>query len=168
MRLVHKYLLPLALVAIAACNNESGSGTNPGDTTVVAADTTTSATKSTVPDASALAGCYSVIHGRDTSTLQLEVKGVNVTGPLVYSLYEKDRNDGTLQAEVKDNLLTGWYFFKSEGIMSVRQVIWKIHDGQLWPGMGEMRSNKDSLLFKNAATLQYDSTHPFTKVPCVL
>ncbi len=161
-----KILLLAGLAVIMSCNNSDKDKDASGTDSPAAAEPAPLLTPA--EKAAALAGCYSVVHNRDTSSLQLEVNGTNVTGPLTYILYEKDKNDGTIQAEVSGDLLTGWYFFKSEGIMSVRQVIWKIHKNELWPGMGEMRSSKDTLLFKDPSSLQYDSTHPFVKVPCML
>ncbi len=166
MRLIMLFIAFAGLAGMSACNNNAEKKETATDS-VIAANT---APSTTTPEqkAAALAGCYSVIHGRDTSSLQLEVHGTSVTGPLQYMLYEKDKNDGTIQAEIKGDLLTGWYFFKSEGLMSVRQVIWKIDGSQLWPGMGEMKSNKDTLYFAQPDNLQFDTTHPFKKVPCML
>lgn len=166
MRLIMLSIAFAGIAGMSACNNAEQKETVKDS---VAADNTLPPPPSTPEErAAALAGCYSVIHGRDTSSLQLDVRGSAVTGPLSYMLYEKDKNTGTIQAEIKDDLLTGWYFFKSEGIMSVRQVIWKIHGADLWPGMGEMKSNKDTLSFVNPNNLQFDTTHPFKKVPCML
>lgn len=157
------FILLMAIAGISACNNAEQKETGKDSSATVNVPPPTPEEK-----AAALAGCYSVIHNRDTSSLQLEVSGTSVTGPLSYMLYEKDKNVGTIQAEVKEDLLTGWYFFKSEGIMSVRQVIWKINGTQLWPGMGEMKSNKDTLYFTQPEKLQFDTSHPFKKVPCML
>lgn len=69
-----------------------------------------------LPD-SLSSGCYSQIAGRDTANLQIENKGGSVSGALSYNIFQKDRNDGTLQGEMSGDILMGWYLFKSEGII---------------------------------------------------
>ena len=83
-------------------------------------------------------GCFSQVVKSDTALLQMENNKGNVTGALTYDFYQKDRNDGTLQAEQTGDIINGWYLFKSEGIMSVRQVAWKINGNELWPAIGEV------------------------------
>lgn len=157
-----KPLLAGILLIATACNNstEKTVTAGTGDTTVISVT-------SAAPDSS-LSGCYSLIVKRDTATLQLQTKGINITGPLTYNFYEKDRNDGTFQGEVKDNVLTGWYIFRSEGVVSVRQVIWKINNDKLLPATGDMIQRGDTLLFSEPDKLKYDSTGAFMKVPCVI
>ena len=149
----------------AACNNPGDKISDAGS----AADTTVPQRPSatTALDTS-LAGCYSSTFKRDTAALQIETKGAVVSGPLSYSLFEKDRNDGNFQGEVNGDVLSGWYLFKSEGIMSVRQVAWKIKGTNLWPATGEMMQRGDTMIFKSMDRLQYDSLHPFIKIACVL
>jgi hypothetical protein len=113
-------------------------------------------------------GCYVQIAGRDTANLQIENKDSSVTGSLSYNIFQKDRNDGTLQAEISGDILTGWYLFKSEGIISVRQVAWKINGDELWQGTGEVAQKNDTMFFSNPDRLLYDSTRPFKKVACII
>jgi hypothetical protein len=91
-----------------------------------------------------------------------------VNGSLSYNIYQKDRNDGTLQAELAGNIISGWYLFKSEGVISVRQVSWKINADDLWPAIGEMIQKNDTAMFVQPDKLQYDSSRPFKKVPCII
>ena len=139
-------ILGSALLLLAvACTNA------PVKETAVSGSDSTSVDSTTVksPADSIMTGCYSWISNRDTATLQLIVKGANISGPLTYRIYEKDRNDGTFTGEVADGVLTGWYLFRSEGVMSVRQAIWKIQpNGELWPAQGEMRQSNDSSYFR--------------------
>ena len=123
--------------------------------------------KEMIPD-SLYSGCYAQIAGRDTANLQIENKGGSVSGALSYSIFQKDRNDGTLQAERSGDFLTGWYLFKSEGIISVRQVAWKIKGSELWPGTGGMMERNDTMFFSLPDKLQFDSTRSFKKVDCIL
>jgi hypothetical protein len=147
----------------------SGSCNNEGKTTSeIKQDSIKGETvKKEIPD-SLTSGCYSQIAGRDTANLQIENKGGSVGGELSYTIFQKDRNDGTLQGEMSGDILTGWYLFKSEGIMSVRQVAWKTKGTELWPGTGEMIEKNDTMFFSFPDKLQYDNTRPFKKVDCIL
>ena len=150
----------LMILSTGACNND---GRIPAEIT---ADTVITSSVATVDSLSS--GCYSQIIKRDTSLLQIEQKANTVTGALSYNIFQKDRNDGTLQADVSGDIITGWYLFKSEGIISVRQLSWKINGDELWPGMGEVIQKNDTMLFAQPDKLQYDSTRPFKKVACII
>lgn len=151
-------LLGLLLIG-GSCNNNGNSSVETNSDTV--------ANKVVVTD-SLSSGCYSQIAQRDTSLLQLENKDSIINGTLSYNIYQKDRNDGTLQADIEGNIINGWYIFKSEGVISVRQVAWKINGDELWPATGEIVQKNDTAMFAQPEKLRYDSVHPFKKVPCII
>lgn len=158
-----KAMLFLGFVMLfGSCNNEGKSSSE------IKGDSTRHETVTEMITDTLAPGCYAQLAGRDTANIQLESKGSNITGTLSYAIFQKDRNDGTLQAEMSGDILTGWYLFKSEGIISVRQVSWKIKGSQLWPGTGEMVEKNDTMFFSLPDKLQYDSTRPFKKVDCIL
>jgi hypothetical protein len=161
---IRNWFAAAALSLLFACNNPGEKISDSGTAT----DTIPGASSTSAGIDTTLAGCYSSIINKDTSAMQIETKGAVVSGPLSYNIFEKDRNDGNFQGEVRGNILTGWYLFKSEGMMSVRQVAWKINGRSLWPGYGEVTQKGDTMLFKNIDQLRFDSTRPFTKVPCTL
>ena len=152
-------LLGLFFIA-GSCNNEGKPAAEINNDTVVNNITT-------VVD-SISAGCYSQIVERDTSLLQFENRNNQINGSLSYNFYQKDRNDGTLQAEIAGDTIKGWYLFKSEGIISVRQVLWKVNGDELWPAKGEVIQKNDTTLFAQPDKLKFDKAHPFKKVPCVI
>lgn len=154
-------LLGLFLLA-GSCNNKGKSSAEINSDTVVNKTATTTITDS-LPS-----GCYSQIVQRDTSLLQLVNRDSNINGSLSYKIYQKDRNDGTLQADIDGNVISGWYIFKSEGIVSVRQIAWKINRDELWPAIGEVIQRNDTARFAQPDKLRYDSLRPFKKVPCII
>ncbi|MEP7373364.1 MAG: hypothetical protein ABI675_08200 [Chitinophagaceae bacterium] len=159
---VKNIVLPAFLMLFASCNNEGKTSTE------IKVDSSNQET-TTKPISDALSsGCYSQIAGRDTASLQIENKDSSINGSLSYAIFQKDRNDGTLQAEITGDILKGWYLFKSEGIISVRQVAWKIKGKELWPGTGEVVEKSDTVVFSFPDKLQYDSTRPFKKVNCII
>lgn len=155
----NKALLGLVFL-LASCNDEAKTSSAEPN-----ADSITTG-KGKVADIAA-AGCYTQVLERDTASLQIETKGNRITGSLTYNIYGKDRNDGTIQADRIGDIIRGWYLFKSEGIISVREVAWKINGEELWPGIGEVTQRKDTTLFVQPDRLQYDSSRPFKKVPCI-
>jgi hypothetical protein len=150
------------VMLFSSCNNEGKSSSE------IKSDFTLNEPATEAITDSVVSGCYAQIAGRDTANIQIESKGSNITGTLSYAIFEKDRNDGTLQAEISGGLLTGWYLFKSEGIISVRQVSWKVKGNELWPGTGEMYERNDTMFFSLPDKLQYDSSRAFKKVDCIL
>lgn len=164
MQIIKKYVLCSLLIAVAC--NSGGEKINDQDS-LAQTDTTIVSTPVNKKD-STIGGCYSQIINRDTANLQIQINDGNITGPLTYNIYQKDRNDGSIKAEIADSLITGWYLFKSEGIISVRQVIWRIKPGQLWPAIGEMIQRNDTTMFANPDKLQFDNKIPFIKVKCVV
>jgi len=148
------------ILLIGSCNDE---GKTSSSVQLDSANITKTAGADT-----AVSGCFSQVVRNDTALLQVENNKGNVTGVLTYNYYQKDRNDGTLQAEQTGDIIKGWYLFKSEGIMSVREVSWKINGNELWPAVGELAEKNDTAVFAQPDKLKYDSTNAFRKVPCII
>ena len=119
------------------------------------------------PD-SLLQGCYSYINNRDTASLQMGMDKNNLSGSLSYNLEGKDHNDGTFQGEIRGDRLELWYLFRSEGVMSVRQEIFKILPGKLVPANGAVTVRNDTAMFTDPSRVNFDTTRAFVKVPCVI
>jgi hypothetical protein len=164
MQIRKKYLSAILVMAIA-CNNITG---KVEDTVSVEKTDTLNATAPVNPGDTTIGGCYTQLFKKDTVNLQIDIKGNNATGPLTYKLYQKDMNDGSIKAEVTDSIITGWYLFRSEGILSIRQVAWRIKPGQLWPAVGEVIQRNDTTVFADPASLKYDGARPFVKIKCIL
>ncbi len=154
-------LICCSIVLIAACNNVSKN--TAGNVDSIPGAEATAATTDTLEQ-----GCYSYIYQKDTASMQVEVHGPHVTGSLKYKFFEKDQNDGTFEGEVKNGILSGWYLFRSEGVMSVRQVAWRIRGNRLEPGYGPETQRNDTAMFANPATVVFDTLTPFLKAPCII
>ena len=153
-------ILPGVILLIGSCNDE-------GKTSSSVLRDSANNSKTAVAD-TAVSGCFSQVVKSDTALLQVENNKGNVTGVLTYDYYQKDRNDGTLQAEQTGDIIKGWYLFKSEGIMSVRQVAWKINGNELWPATGELAEKNDTTVFAEPDKLKFDSANAFRKIPCII
>jgi len=113
-----------------------------------------------------LAGCYQMILKRDTATLQLAVKDTTVTGDLRYDWYERDGNTGTLNGVLRNDRIYADYTFQSEGTTSVREVIFKIENGTLLQGFGNLKEEKGKVIFQEPDNLQFQTANPFFKIAC--
>ncbi len=111
------------------------------------------------------AECYVMANGKDSATLQLTLSGVSFSGRLIYNLFQKDKNEGEISGIVNDTLLLGNYTFMSEGMTSIREVVFKLKDGKLYEGFGEVIEKANGVSFTDITKLQYHPV-PFIKVSC--
>lgn len=151
---------------IIACNNSGGSTNN--DDSAANGPVEVDIIPQAPPVDSTIQGCYSMINNRDTASLQLIIKDSTISGSLSYNLYQKDRNTGSFQGEIVDGMLLAWYMFKSEGVMSVRQEVFKIGKDELWPATGEVSVRNDTAYFTKPDQLKFDSARAFKRVQCAL
>lgn len=112
--------------------------------------------------------CYLGIFKNDTLSMQLVVKGSQVTsGNLSYHRFEKDKNEGTLVGELKGDTLLAVYTFQSEGKTSVREVAFLKKETTYIEGFGESTENDSGkVTFKNTKLLQFNSQNALSKVAC--
>lgn len=108
-------------------------------------------------------GLYNYMKNGDTVTLQLTVDGNKVNGNLMYALKEKDRNSGTFVGEIKDGILLANYTFSSEGVLSERQVAFKLTETSAVEGYGDVEQINAKMVFKDPANLEYDKGFLLTK-----
>ena len=153
-------LLSMIVAATTACNNKDQ-----------AQETVTPSTDTPVDDSHIsitpipLDGCYRMVINRDTARMRLNVVDSLVTGELKYHWFEKDRNEGSVKGVIRDSLLILDYTFRSEGTLSVRQVVFKLAGTSLVEGQGYMTTH-DTVRYKDIYQLQYQYAYPFIKISC--
>ncbi|KAA5533953.1 putative periplasmic lipoprotein [Paenimyroides baculatum] len=108
-------------------------------------------------------GMYNYQENGTTVTLQLMVDGNKASGNLMYALKEKDRNSGTFIGEIKDGILLADYTFSSEGVLSERQVAFKLTETSAVEGYGDVEQINGKMVFKDPANLEYDKGLVLTK-----
>jgi len=89
-----------------------------------------------------------------------------VNGKLSYNLVGKDKNEGTLIGNMKGDTLIADYTFSSEGMSSVRQVVFLQKDGTLIEGYGDVVTTNDKVTFKDKSKLKFDQKNALAKVDC--
>jgi hypothetical protein len=110
--------------------------------------------------------CYKYINSNDTIILKTIYINGFVTGTLVYNLYQKDKNMGTIQGQMKGELLIADYSFISEGVQSVRQVAFKKHGKTFIEGYGETEYKKGKTTFKNIDSLDFNHSIVLSGIDC--
>jgi hypothetical protein len=113
-----------------------------------------------------LAGCYAIQNGKDSASLSIELRDSTVSGNLVYLLHEKDSNRGTIKGVLRDSLIYADYTFSSEGMTSVREVIFKVQPDQLLEATGDRTEQAGRIVYTKSTALNFSVMPPFRKVAC--
>ena len=157
-----KLLTLLFLLSIISCNEDKPVSTT--DTGKVHSNTAnTFDTSARLVD---LNGCYEMTLNRDTASMKLNIADTTVNGQLVYDWSEKDGNVGTITGVLKDSLIYADYTFESEGLTSVREVIFKLTDTLLQQAVGDLTEKDNKIIYKDKTKLDFNTMPPFIKVPC--
>lgn len=134
-------IIALSLIVFASCNTEK----KQESTTKTEVKTTQTET------------CYQ--HTKDSSTIRLNVI-INdniITGNLTYDYYQKDKSKGTIKGQLKCDTLFADYTFMSEGVESVREVVFiKIANGWV-EGYGEIDDKDGKVTFKDRSKITFDN-----------
>lgn len=155
-------IMVIAIFLAAGCNPSSENV----DTSKTAKDTTSIDSTSLNNVFTGLAGCYVSTIKKDTANLKLNLNKEDVSGNLVYKRFETDGNVGTIKGKVKDSLIIADYTFQSEGVTSVREVVFKIQGEKLIEGYGDITMKGDTARFRNVSALKFQEGQPFVKEAC--
>ncbi len=119
------------------------------------------------PDETVIENCYIGILKKDTVSMKLDLKGSKVSGDLIYNHFEKDKNTGKLEGVMKGDTLIANYIFMSEGISSIRQVVFLRNGNTLTEGYGAVANTNDGkVVFKDLSNVKFDTKTVLSKVDC--
>lgn len=113
--------------------------------------------------------CFRYVVGHDTAYTTLTIRDNAVSGPLVYKWYQKDWNQGEVSGRLEGNIIRGDYRFMSEGIESVREVIFKLENDRLIEGYGQLDERNSKVIFRNPSQVTFPEGERgivFHKVDC--
>lgn len=165
---MQQLILFLCILFFAACNSNTS-----GDATTLSEGATegtvhagAGSTINTNAAPFVLEGCYEMTLKKDSAFLQLHVADTLVSGTLEFNFHEKDRNTGSLRGVLRNNLIIADYTFQSEGITSVRELVFQIHNNTLLQGFGDLQEQDGKLVFQDKNKVQYHTNNPFIKVAC--
>lgn len=111
-------------------------------------------------------GCYELVMRQDTASIELHLKDSIVTGNLIYDWNEKDSNTGTIKGVMRGNLIYVDYSFVSEGITTVRELIFKLEGLLLQQGVGDLDEQNNKIVYRSKSNLDFNVMPPFMKVDC--
>lgn len=162
------FLYAFLIALLLACNNNNKPATtdlqdavSEGSVHAGAGDTIATGAQPFV-----LTGCYEMTLKKDSAFLDLQVVDTFITGSLTFNFFEKDKNSGTLKGVLRNDRIVADYTFQSEGVTSVREVIFMIEDGTLLQAYGELKEQGGKLVFADKENLQFQKPNPFIKVDC--
>ncbi len=110
--------------------------------------------------------CYQYINDKDSIFLKVQIKETEVQGDLTYSLYEKDRNQGTFRGTIVGDSLFAEYNFESEGNNSTREIFFVKTDSGLTEGYGPVTQESGKTKFKNRDSLKLNTDILLKRVSC--
>jgi len=109
-------------------------------------------------------GTYVANLSKDIYTLKISSQdGESIKGELDVNNFEKDSSTGTLVGTYKDGVLLADYTFKSEGTVSVNQVIFKKTVDGFVRGYGDV-DEATGTRFVDLNAISYDSSTVYKKV----
>ncbi len=111
--------------------------------------------------------CYLGVKNKDTVSMSLIIKGDTLQyGKLSYKYFEKDFSEGSLVGAFHGDTLLGQYSFQSEGVKSVREVIFLKQGKSYIEGFGPVTENQGKVVFQNLKAIQFNDAIPLLEVPC--
>lgn len=111
--------------------------------------------------------CYLSTANNGTIELSFNINSMQeVNGTLLYSQYEKDKNDGTIVGNIKGDTLIADYTFMSEGVSSVREVAFLHKDGAYIEGFGDVTESNGKVVFKDKTKLKFDVKNTLSRIEC--
>jgi hypothetical protein len=152
------YFAAAALLTMVSCQQSASTSS----------ETPTTDSSTATPATTIAAGpqCFTRISGKDTSYLQFETDKEVINGQLEYRLFEKDKNQGAISGTINNNIIAAEYRFMSEGVTSVRPVVFKLENNQVFEAIPSSFDNQGVPVFEqDQAKLKYEET-PFVKGDC--
>ncbi len=145
---LNAFLIPISIFFLS-CNSNTKQSTNNTDTTTEIKKTTSIIENQ----------CFEYQKNGFTADVKLNFRGDSVSGQMQNLNAEKDSNFGKLAGVLKDNIIIADYEFQSEGQISTMQVQFKMEDGKLMQGFGEMEDKNGKMVFKPNAAINYDMVY---------
>ncbi|GGD36016.1 hypothetical protein [Flavobacterium orientale] len=110
--------------------------------------------------------CYEMSDGDSQVKLKITDVSDSISGYLNYSLSGKDKNTGTVKGVIQGAIFYGVFDFVSEGIASSREVAFKIQEGRLIEGFGDIEVSGNQARFKNKSLLTFSESIVLQQVTC--
>lgn len=149
--------LCIVLAALASCNQASETKTTKKDSIVE------EEVKIMVPEG----GCYAYMKNGDSIWLKVELFPNVATGVLTYHLSGKDKNVGTFDGRLLGDTLVADYTFRSEGKVTVRQIVFKLSATQAREAYGKMRDYEGKMIYDDLTSVDFTKGLILDSVSCI-
>ena len=161
----------ILLLIATSCNEATDTAQLKADTTHLTFRTTknnpVNNTAKSAGTYDSLSGCYRYIQKRDTIKLKLTVKDTTVNGELAFDNYQIDGSSGTIQGIIRNNQVIVYYNFASEGMQSVREVVFLFRGKKLVQAdTQDMSFRNDTAIYKDHQQINFDTSRIFSPVNC--
>ncbi len=110
--------------------------------------------------------CYLYTTGRDSIKLSVAMNANNANGELAFNFYQKDKSSGTLSGMFIGDTLFADYTFRSEGMKSVREMVFLRREGKLIVASGDMEERGGKQVFTDDAEMSFDDGIVLEKTGC--
>ncbi len=101
----------------------------------------------------------------DTLYIRMDVLGELVNGTFNWLPQEKDSKRGSFKGTLENGVVTALYTYKAEGVAAKEEVLFKLVDGGLRVGHGELVLDQGVWLFKDKGHAQYGDLVPEVDCP---
>jgi hypothetical protein len=114
-----------------------------------------------------IVGCYVNHNDKNVYTLSiLNQTNSAVSGTMEYNNFQFDSSSGNFNGTYSNNILLGDYSFTSEGMDSVRQLIFKRIGNDFIIGEGDYTNNGDKQVFSDISNITWNPIYTFISTPC--
>lgn len=110
--------------------------------------------------------CYKSQVGNSMVELNVMMNDAQVTGMLNYLPEAKDKNTGSIQGKMNGDTLLANYTFMSEGVESVREVIFLKTGQNFTEGYGPVKDENGKMVFEDHSKIDFSKSTPLLKVEC--
>lgn len=110
--------------------------------------------------------CFQYVDEKDTIQLMTLTVGTKVTGTLDYAFFEKDKNSGSIEGEIRENRMVAEYTFMSEGDSSKRQVVFQKTEEGWKEGYGNMNTTDGIPVQVDIDSLDFGHRFMLAPIPC--
>ncbi len=110
--------------------------------------------------------CFQHVNEKDTIQLMTLTVGTKVTRTLDYSIFEKDKNTGSIEGEIRENRMVAEYTFMSESDSSKREVVFQKTEEGWKEGCGKMNTTDGIPVQVDIDSLDFSHQFILAPVPC--
>lgn len=108
--------------------------------------------------------CYENRLGEDLTAIQLTLNGSDASGYMAWEPHEKDGARGSFKGTKTGDIITATFNYMIEGSIQAEEVMFKLADGKLLKGNGEMEDKNGVIVIKDKANVSWDEV--FTNADC--